>query len=108
MDAPCQLTHGRTGDDMSRIDGDCFVAQSLCRNFPASRYLITGKLLQRVAHQYLIAAFDHIITGCLPHHAGALAWIAKTRSEEHTSELQSLMRTSYAVFCLKKKKNIIK
>src|SRR3546814_8528367 len=29
------------------------------------------------------------------------------RSEEHTSELQSLMRISYAVFCLKKKKNII-
>src|SRR3546814_349765 len=28
------------------------------------------------------------------------------RSEEHTSELQSLMRTSYAVFCWKKKKNI--
>src|SRR3546814_5603355 len=27
----------------------------------------------------------------------------KDRSEEHTSELQSLMRTSYAVFCLKKK-----
>src|SRR3546814_7876353 len=27
-----------------------------------------------------------------------------TRSEEHTSELQSLMRNSYAVFCLKKKK----
>src|SRR3546814_2700520 len=30
------------------------------------------------------------------------------RSEEHTSELQSLMRISYAVFCLKKKKNHIK
>src|SRR3546814_7736196 len=30
------------------------------------------------------------------------------RSEEHTSELQSLMRISYAVFCLKKKKNIYK
>src|SRR3546814_19644959 len=29
----------------------------------------------------------------------------RSRSEEHTSELQSLMRTSYAVFCLKKKKN---
>src|SRR3546814_5700655 len=28
----------------------------------------------------------------------------QTRSEEHTSELQSLMRISYAVFCLKKKK----
>src|SRR3546814_10503744 len=31
----------------------------------------------------------------------------KARSEEHTSELQSLMRISYAVFCLKKKKRII-
>src|SRR3546814_9828740 len=30
--------------------------------------------------------------------------IADDRSEEHTSELQSLMRISYAVFCLKKKK----
>src|SRR3546814_9402098 len=30
--------------------------------------------------------------------------LASTRSEEHTSELQSLMRISYAVFCLKKKK----
>src|SRR3546814_3470131 len=34
---------------------------------------------------------------------------AEQRSEEHTSELQSLMRISYAVFCLKKKtKNIIR
>src|SRR3546814_4777170 len=31
-------------------------------------------------------------------------WVA-SRSEEHTSELQSLMRISYAVFCLKKKNN---
>src|SRR3546814_1220972 len=37
-----------------------------------------------------------------------LARIAQAmRSEEHTSELQSLMRISYAVFCLKKIKNII-
>src|SRR3546814_4868411 len=33
--------------------------------------------------------------------------IGHARSEEHTSELQSLMRISYAVFCLKKKKNMI-
>src|SRR3546814_2364771 len=32
-------------------------------------------------------------------------WHHMERSEEHTSELQSLMRISYAVFCLKKKKN---
>src|SRR3546814_5058270 len=38
--------------------------------------------------------------------AGVWAQIValRTRSEEHTSELQSLMRISYAVFCLKKKK----
>src|SRR3546814_7004850 len=34
------------------------------------------------------------------HHA---LWRGRSRSEEHTSELQSLMRISYAVFCLKKK-----
>src|SRR3546814_2668252 len=33
---------------------------------------------------------------------------ASSRSEEHTSELQSLMRISYAVFCLKKKNKINK
>src|SRR3546814_7198035 len=33
--------------------------------------------------------------------------VEQGRSEEHTSELQSLMRISYAVFCLKKKKKII-
>src|SRR3546814_1146016 len=37
-------------------------------------------------------------------HLGAMAFAAN-RSEEHTSELQSLMRISYAVFCLKKKTN---
>src|SRR3546814_3454145 len=34
----------------------------------------------------------------------AVMRLSEFRSEEHTSELQSLMRTSYAVFCLKKKK----
>src|SRR3546814_8220771 len=49
------------------------------------------------------------------HEAGAFAHAGahpretvrnRMRSEEHTSELQSLMRISYAVFCLKKKKKI--
>src|SRR3546814_9413284 len=34
---------------------------------------------------------------------GGLRWARNERSEEHTSELQSLMRISYAVFCLTKK-----
>src|SRR3546814_6275568 len=37
--------------------------------------------------------------------AGSEYRVAALRSEEHTSELQSLMRISYAVFCLKKQKN---
>src|SRR3546814_8111659 len=37
-------------------------------------------------------------------HASISSFSVKGRSEEHTSELQSLMRISYAVFCLKKKK----
>src|SRR3546814_1110258 len=36
-------------------------------------------------------------------HLAPAAWWTGIRSEEHTSELQSLMRISYAVFCLKKK-----
>src|SRR3546814_4765978 len=38
----------------------------------------------------------------------AIAFAVAARSEEHTSELQSLMRISYAVFCLKKKKQTCK
>src|SRR3546814_1946045 len=38
------------------------------------------------------------------HHRRAVGKRGVDRSEEHTSELQSLMRISYAVFCLKKKK----
>src|SRR3546814_7778282 len=47
----------------------------------------------------LNALMQWITTGQKPTPAG----IAASRSEEHTSELQSLMRISYAVFCLKKK-----
>src|SRR3546814_10546211 len=43
----------------------------------------------------------------VPSPSRRFAWrcVAFVRSEEHTSELQSLMRISYAVFCLKKKLN---
>src|SRR3546814_8048193 len=52
---------------------------------------------------------DRITCPCTPSNCPALARSNRTpsraiRSEEHTSELQSLMRISYAVFCLKKKK----
>src|SRR3546814_8009677 len=52
--------------------------------------LFAGKLAW-LDHPDLPVAREHLL-----HH--------RRRSEEHTSELQSLMRISYAVFCLKKKK----
>src|SRR3546814_1124263 len=58
--------------------------------------LLSNGLLRIVAILALIAAGFGWLTGRV--NTGALV-----RSEEHTSELQSLMRNSYAVFCLKKK-----
>src|SRR3546814_7715923 len=51
--------------------------------------------------------FDEVLTtrDSWVERLGARMIVATIRSEEHTSELQSLMRISYAVFCLKKKKN---
>src|SRR3546814_5738905 len=46
----------------------------------------------------------HIIRRVVPKPADFAGHVRQPRSEEHTSELQSLMRISYAVFCLKKKK----
>src|SRR3546814_10320542 len=51
------------------------------------------------------AAVDYSFAGRIGH-VLALLFAPIGRSEEHTSELQSLMRISYAVFCLKKKNKI--
>src|SRR3546814_8374574 len=48
---------------------------------------------------------DPTTADALSHACMTIADTVTIRSEEHTSELQSLMRISYAVFCLKKKKN---
>src|SRR3546814_9745706 len=57
-----------------------------------------------VTEEFVIERYSHVM-----HIVSNVQGKAKPglRSEEHTSELQSLMRTSYAVFCLKKKINHI-
>src|SRR3546814_4203811 len=96
---------------------------SLCR-LPLDRQIRIGKRPDRVARadqrQHRLAAVAHDTVGqhrlILDVGIDAEALVAgpritwevggsQDRSEEHTSELQSLMRISYAVFCLKKKKD---
>src|SRR3546814_1679180 len=63
--------------------------------------------MQLVAKADGFGPLNHLdpVEDAAAHVARALEGIAPlARSEEHTSELQSLMRISYAVFCLKKKK----
>src|SRR3546814_10549228 len=58
-------------------------------------------ILHRTLGSQIPCSESHTNNSCGGGTENSLAW----RSEEHTSELQSLMRISYAVFCLKKKKN---
>src|SRR3546814_7844373 len=66
-----------------------------------------GRTSRREDHESGLAAHLHKAGGRLDRRQIERAGAARDqhRSEEHTSELQSLMRISYAVFCLKKKKH---
>src|SRR3546814_6426597 len=91
----------------------------------AARLQLLGHILLDLVHRHVAGAFDHHLDVLCPGALGQLAQrvefgelrfvigvgntagaqaVAEARSEEHTSELRSLMRISYAVFCLKKKK----
>src|SRR3546814_9300482 len=66
-----------------------------------------GQRCARVAESGDGVALSHLHPGVRPaaqRRCSAAGADPRNRSEEHTSELQSLMRISYAVFCLKKKK----
>src|SRR3546814_5143022 len=113
---------------LDQVGGDHFGAHFTRRYLRYPPQLALG--LRRIAQQCLhfcwtkIARIDrnhyvsrlqsrrpvalHAFDDSLLIHALALESQRHTRSEEHTSELQSLMRISYAVFCLKKKTSIKK
>src|SRR3546814_1576316 len=78
-----------------------FPYTTLFRSAASCKYI--GKYIRKNRRcQRLAAGAAGGATFCA---AGVADAAATVRSEEHTSELQSLMRISYAVFCLKKKKN---
>src|SRR3546814_6077867 len=61
-----------------------------------------GNYENEAIRPHVMGKFSDLLTAAV-HHPAILLFLDQARSEEHTSELQSLMRISYAVFCLKKK-----
>src|SRR3546814_3398421 len=87
--APSNLTPGSLGEELQRV-----YIGSLNANNAARIY----------GRDQVERALDKIDEISIPIGAPSHPPANMKRSEEHTSELQSLMRISYAVFCLKKKK----
>src|SRR3546814_5665386 len=70
----------------------------------ADRVIDGGRLAAAFCVEGQLALAEVHEIGLLPVSRAEIEVAAVVRSEEHTSELQSLMRNSYAVFCLKKQK----
>src|SRR3546814_7152195 len=92
-------THQNTHAFSRRHDDDVLetlLSDARWKAVPVENTELPVMYVKRVRH--------HRDVGYLPNLAGPDPHHLIDRSEEHTSELQSLMRISYAVFCLKKKK----
>src|SRR3546814_2940401 len=99
-------TQADSWQPLRRLAEDTMVVRDPVELFVAQNFAIDG-LIYPIIYQTLI---DGVFS---TRGASALSMVTQfqtdwygevTRSEEHTSELQSLMRISYAVFCLNKKK----
>src|SRR3546814_1835080 len=87
---------GRYLDDPRRLVGDSDVLLLAWPSRPETRRFIAAKTLALAKPNMILVNIGRGDLVCDEDLISAL------RSEEHTSELQSLMRISYAVFCLKK------
>src|SRR3546814_2879615 len=76
--------------------------QQSSRGFNPQQLCKIGDIIFDSIHDFLLLNFYHRTNSVA--NRKRRTRILADRSEEHTSELQSLMRISYAVFCLKKKK----
>src|SRR3546814_7354435 len=85
--APAQRKADRPRRLRRAVGGDAFLAVAPVAKRDVERVRLADRIERARTHRILGGIFARAV-----------------RSEEHTSELQSLMRISYAVFCLKKKK----
>src|SRR3546814_4159696 len=105
-----ELPQRVAGDTLERGPVDLETLRAVARQFvdgerhagAIGRQLLEGEF-KAGAECAIIDAIDQMRLARDLHRDGDLDLIGFGRSEEHTSELQSLMRISYAVFCLKKK-----
>src|SRR3546814_9404400 len=87
------------------------VIRSAGASVGAGRPNVTRAVMRFILWSYMVLSLLGVMGwGCARRREGAGRQVTSTRcgsgrSEEHTSELQSLMRISYAVFCLKQQKN---
>src|SRR3546814_475592 len=104
----CLVDHRQTDDRVDQVRIDMDAAEHAVQQRQTVADSEQGHVDAHVAHpvqeehhpeqeQQMVVAGHHVLGAEVHEHQ-------QVRSEEHTSELQSLMRNSYAVFCLKKKK----
>src|SRR3546814_2362383 len=112
--------HDNKGIDQDYFDTVSDLIPADAQHMSGSKYknyalVRENVLFINISYEWLPFAYDFVAGQIARHRDEADHIILMThnslvgnryRSEEHTSELQSLMRISYDVFCLKKKKNI--
>src|SRR3546814_6083490 len=86
------------------IPAEAFDSEADYERYIADRNDRGGSTIGTLAEIYVRSLQEQRIANWLWVHSVEFEYEKQIRSEEHTSELQSLMRISYAVFCLKKKK----
>src|SRR3546814_4542239 len=96
---------GRIGDRWASRDAAAFAFVPAIGVLLSSVAMLMAMLSQSffVSISCIGISYACVTGGIGVQYAASLGLVPPTRSEEHTSELQSLMRISYAVFCLKKK-----
>src|SRR3546814_9124564 len=105
MPMPSYRIHVRW-NDMKKPKGsgiDCIIGRDF-RVKPEALQDFSARLLEPIEQDLVIVAGSIAYSDRIARRHRSAGWAREIslRSEEHTSELQSLMRTSYAVFCLKK------
>src|SRR3546814_7306110 len=100
---PQEIHHGLILDKLQTVIGRAPAVTDTTTVSPKIRIL---GALAHLSPVHDVVRMLYYLTGMSTERSAVLAYnrLHDGRSEEHTSELQSLMRISYAVFCLKKKK----